>query len=94
MALAFRTRDRDRVYFPTMQVHDRTVHPTAHFDHELYCQLPTPLDRSWERSTSAPIVIRGDGQDLASLSKGLLVEDVVYRKTMHGTFDNTDVYAP
>ena len=41
MALQFPRRNPELLYFPTVHVHDRTVHPNAMFDHMLYCQ-PDP----------------------------------------------------
>lgn len=44
MAFEFPRRDPSQLFFPTVHVHDGQVHPTAHFDHELYCQT----EPSWE----------------------------------------------
>ncbi len=38
MALKFRTRDRARLFFPTVHVHDGAAHPTAEFHHTLLFQ--------------------------------------------------------
>ena len=38
MAFEFATRDTERVYFPTVHIHDRDVHPHEKFDHMLYTQ--------------------------------------------------------
>lgn len=38
MALRFRTRDPQRLFFPTVHIHDGQVHPTAEFRHALYWQ--------------------------------------------------------
>ncbi|MCU0687081.1 MAG: hypothetical protein MUF34_33350 [Polyangiaceae bacterium] len=46
MAFRFRTRAPGRLFFPTVHVHDGEVHPTADFDHELFCQPAT----SWVSS--------------------------------------------
>jgi len=42
MAFAFTTRWPDRVFFPTVHVHDGRVHSEAVFDHALYCQSAVP----------------------------------------------------
>jgi len=56
MAFRFPRRDPLRLYFPTVHVHDGSVHKTAWFNHYLFCQgnvLPAPwyvsrrLPRSW-----------------------------------------------
>ena len=49
MAFSFPTRDAQKIFFPTVHIHDENVHPEAQFDHELYCQTDTPL--KWEEST-------------------------------------------
>jgi hypothetical protein len=40
MAFTFPTRSPDRLYFPTVHVHDGRFHATAKFDHALYYQHP------------------------------------------------------
>ncbi len=44
MAFEFPQRDPRRLYFPTVHVHDRTLHAHASFDHALYYQSAQPLD--------------------------------------------------
>lgn len=46
MALTFPTRDPDRLFFPTVHVHDGRFHPRAEFDHKLYYQHPRCTGRS------------------------------------------------
>jgi hypothetical protein len=52
MAFEFPRRDPSALFFPTVHIHDGTVHPRAHFDHTLYCQdegiIGETLD--WQRS--------------------------------------------
>ncbi len=38
MALAFRTRDPSHLFFPTLHIHDGSVHPQAEFRHTLFFQ--------------------------------------------------------
>src|SRR5262249_42820079 len=38
MAFDFPRRNPGLLYFPTLHIHDRQVHPHATFDHTLYCQ--------------------------------------------------------
>jgi hypothetical protein len=45
MAFEFPTRSADRLFFPTVHVHDRSFHSTAHFDHSLYCQREDARER-------------------------------------------------
>ncbi len=85
MAFAFRTRMPDRVFFPTVHVHDGEVHSIATFDHTLYCQSVQPA--GWERSEEHVM------QSTLFHTKGVLADDFVYRKSMRGPFENTDVHA-
>ncbi len=53
MAFTFPRRNPELLYFPTVHVHDREVHPHATFDHMLYCQPDAPMEKylqRWERS--------------------------------------------
>lgn len=55
MAFAFPRRNPGLLYFPTVHVHDREVHPHATFDHTLYCQAGGSLEKylhlqEWHRS--------------------------------------------
>lgn len=45
IAFEFDTRWTDRIFFPTVHIHDGEVHSAEHFDHMLYLQSP-----SWDRS--------------------------------------------
>lgn len=53
MAFSFPTRAPGSLFFPTVHVHDGTLPPQAHFDHELYCQADGVLGAStgWTRSS-------------------------------------------
>lgn len=90
MAFDFPTTMRDRIFFPTVHIHDGKVHPMAHFDHMLYCQ-PTKLTvramHQWQESPSL-----ASSQVKVKLAKGLVNGDQhVYRRAMNGRLDNTDV---
>jgi hypothetical protein len=43
MAFEFASRHPDRLFFPTVHVHDGQVHLTAAFSHALYCQVPEAI---------------------------------------------------
>jgi hypothetical protein len=47
MALSFPTRDPEKLFFPTVHVHDGRFHAKAKFDHALYYQQPsvTEIDK-------------------------------------------------
>jgi hypothetical protein len=88
MALAFRTRTTDEVFFPTVHVHDGVVHPTARFDHELYCQLersPSPSPFTWDASRNPP------GSWSVQRSAGVLDErQTCFRLRILGEHPNQD----
>lgn len=84
MAFAFKTRMLDRIFFPTVHVHDGTVHPDAIFDHTLYCQRGFP-PRGWERSE------RAADQWTRDVSQRVIAPDFVYRREIRGSAPNEDV---
>ena len=56
MAFSFPRADRAQLFFPTVHIHDGQVHPTAHFDHSLYCQVGANYKRAagWRESPQLP----------------------------------------
>jgi hypothetical protein len=53
MAFDFPTAHEDRLFLPTVHIHDSRVHTRAKFDHVLYCQPGTPTGlklSEWEES--------------------------------------------
>lgn len=56
MAFEFPRRDPAVLFFPTVHVHDGSMHPEASFDHTLYAQLRPgqhPAGEGWEQSEGA-----------------------------------------
>ena len=88
MAFEFPRRDASQLFFPTVHVHDGLVHPTAQFDHELYCQTEPgwePL-MQWERSAS-----RGDA--LAEGARRWVEPSAwLYKRALAGELPNRDTY--
>jgi hypothetical protein len=41
MAFSFATRHADKLFFPTVHIHDGKVHSKEEFDHQLYAQMTT-----------------------------------------------------
>jgi len=94
MAFQFPSRHSDRLFFPTVHVHDRRVHEFGNFDHVLYCQgrssffgSPKPIDD--------PLLIRS--MDIAKSfmsmdqAKGLLdAKQHCYKQTLLGVLPNKD----
>lgn len=88
MAFEFPRRDAGSIFFPTVHVHDGTVHPTADFDHQLFCQTPPDWEplMDWERSTQrAEGLIHG--ADAWTDHGGF-----VYRRMLKGDLPNRDTY--
>ncbi len=89
MAFSFPRADTAHLFFPTVHIHDGKVHPTAGFDHTLYCQSGAEEEfavNGWTESprpASAFIVI--------GKAKGLVDgERHCYKKVMHGKLPNND----
>ncbi len=91
MAFTFPTRHPDKLFFPTVHIHDGKVHEKEDFDHELYCQVNRAglfaLTR-WEESPGT-----AGSFSKPEKSKQLLIKDKhVHRRRMRGTFKNEDVF--
>jgi MYXO-CTERM domain-containing protein len=100
IAFEFRSRLRDVLYFPTVHIHDGTVHAQDAFDHSLYLQDarfdarasgysgPSAPDRStgYVRSKSNLASFADVGRGAGLLDGSLLV----HRTTMQGMLPNKD----
>jgi len=100
MAFEFASRWKDRVFFPTVHIHDGEVHPVEAFDHMLYMQhaqfdsvvsgyidsdVPDP-STGFVRSKQ----LAGDFANVAK-SSGLIASDLLmHRKEMRGLLANRD----
>lgn len=90
MAFEFPRADPDRLFFPTVHIHDGKVHPNARFDHALYCQPAGeehPELVGWEESAQpARLFMKADR------AQGLLEPDEhCYRKELRGNRKNQDI---
>lgn len=93
MALRFPTRDPDRLFFPTVHVHDGRFHAKAKFDHALYFQTP-------RCTTVQPVMpfgmFEGDAVGWATPTKdyaGLVVpKQAMLRRTLRGRRANEDTW--
>jgi hypothetical protein len=88
MAFEFDTRDRKRLYFPTVHVHDGAFHPEADFAHTLYCQGDADLPAFWRTP--------GPARDFVDVprAKGLVDGDLhVDMRSIFGRQPNADVWA-
>jgi hypothetical protein len=100
IAFTFRTRLRDAAYFPTVHIHDGTVHREDTFDHALYLQDarfdakagdykgPTSVDSNtgFVRSKNATSSFADIPRASGILDGALLL----HRRTISGLFANKD----
>lgn len=86
MAFEFPRRDASALFFPTVHVHDGAVHPTAEFDHALYCQTAPALEplMEWERSASRAGGLPEGAQPWVEPSA------FIYKRTLSGEHPNRD----
>lgn len=86
MAFEFPRRDASSLFFPTMHVHDRSVHPTAEFDHELYCQTSNACEplMQWSRSSAKAAALAEVARPWVDPSAWL------YKRALHGELPNRD----
>jgi hypothetical protein len=87
MAFAFRTSDPTRTFFPTLHVHDGSMHMSAHFDHALYTQTEA-RSREWELGGKSA----GDVVDVDKAQRLVRRAMPFQRLTIHGTHPNTDLW--
>jgi hypothetical protein len=92
MAFEFPRRQPGLLYFPTVHVHDRTVHPGADFDHVLYCQAEPGWDHTvleyWDES-HGPAVNHLD----VSKTRGLIDPEArLFRLQLVGHRQNKDTW--
>jgi hypothetical protein len=90
MAFDFPTAVPNRLFFPTVHIHDGKVHDKADFDHDLYCQAGESDDRKallqW-RESERP----ADSFMDVKRAKGLIdPESHAYLTTIHGMKKNQD----
>lgn len=90
MAFTFPTRHPDKLFFPTVHIHDGQVHAEEEFDHTLYCQVRRTglfAMTRWEESSG-----HARATCNIELSKGLLAADLhLHRQTLVGSHKNEDI---
>lgn len=90
MALSFPRADPNKLFFPTVHIHDGKVHDTAHFDHSLYCQVGSQYRRvaDFRESPQAALSFMRVKE-----SQGLIDGNShCYLKQMTGNLKNQDTY--
>jgi hypothetical protein len=88
MAFSFPTRVPDRLFFPTVHVHDGKVHRTANFDHSLYYQHPA--------ITQPGTSYRGDNVAYRTVAESYagvaLAGKPIARRELHAKLTNEDTW--
>ncbi len=87
MAFWFPRRDMERLFFPTLHVHDGRAGTMAHFDHALYAQSSKRIEQ-WDRSPSS---LR---DFVAGKAYALVLPEPVRRRRVVGLQPNTDTWIP
>jgi hypothetical protein len=94
MALTFPSRAPDKLFFPTVHVHDGAFHAKAKFDHALYYQHPTCPEP--DRSVLPFSAFRGDavGWMKPSSAYADLVDAArsIVRRTLRARLPNEDTW--
>jgi hypothetical protein len=89
MAFVFPRRSPDRLYFPTVHVHDRDIHPRAWFNHMLYCQPDSVMNdhlTGWKRSSKPASTFM-----TIARTEGIVNPDACcWRMRLKGHLDNKD----
>ena len=90
MAFDFPRANRDRIFFPTVHVHDGKVHPMATFDHTLYCQTgdATKNLADWEESAGTARKF----MDLGKARGVVQADGPCYKKDIWGKHRNDDIW--
>ncbi len=85
MAFRFPTRDPERLFFPTVHVHDGRVHKKARFDHTLYYQgRPDGVGQPSLMPVTTFVKL--------DRTHGLVSDAPVFRATLHGKLPNQDTW--
>lgn len=98
MAFEFPTRFDDKIFFPTVHIHDGEVHEVEEYDHTLYLQDAALDERTGGytgNSDPATTLVRSKDQarSFTALrkSQGIVRGDLlVHRRTLEGRLANTD----
>lgn len=88
MAFTFPTRDIERVFFPTVHLHDGRFRAKADFDHALYYQHPRVVRQGgkFEGDEASHQVPRKDYEGIVDKARPVL------RRTLRGKLANVDTW--
>lgn len=88
MAFTFPSRELDRLYFPTVHLHDGRFHEHAKFDHALYYQRPRVREHGgmFDGDAVAPMAPYKDYTGLVALDRAMI------RRRLRGRLPNRDTW--
>ena len=90
MAFEFPRNDSQRLFFPTLHVHDGVVHAKAAFDHVLYCQAEAnesaQLGHNWRESEK----LAHEFVNVAKAKDVVATERHCYMRRLMGNLTNRD----
>lgn len=96
MALEFPRRFTDRLFFPTVHLHDGSVHDHDTFDHALFWQLdPKGKGTFWSDTpththTLHTLETANSHVDIAAAKDLIDADSIVHRQDLHGLLPNQD----
>lgn len=101
MAFEFKSRWPNKIFFPTVHIHDGQVHKREQFDHALYCQnekfdevVDDYVNRHVKDKKTGFVRSKRLAKEFCNIEKTQEIvepELLVHRIEMKGRFDNTDV---
>lgn len=83
IAFEFPTRWPDKLFYPTIHIHDGKAHPAEHFDHALYSQGMGAHGARSEGRTSEGVALER--------ALGIVLDEPLWRMQLRGTYENKDV---
>lgn len=96
MAFSFPRRDPSTLFFPTLHIHDRSVHKQADFDHVLYAQLRRNCEPASLLASRHPWLpppkenVMPTPKPTSGAAKVLAQGQPIVRLTLNETLDNAD----
>jgi hypothetical protein len=99
MAFEFETRHQEKIFLPTVHIHDGQVHDREEFDHVLYCQHPK-LDAGANEYTNEIDLNTGWTRSKAVAASTVNIEEtqnivegnqLIHRQRMRGLRANQDI---
>jgi hypothetical protein len=94
LAFSFVTRDPATLFFPTLHIHDGTVHSAANFDHSFYTQNRPPESPLWPGGIWMPAGPARTYVDIPR-ARGLVeAQAPCFQSWLRGSWANKDILIP